>query len=111
MKSPSKKTASPTRAGTAPRLADEVGDLARVLRDYDLSEIEIDRHGERIRLRREAAVAHAPVAPALPVQPEAPRLHLSPAQTAAPATSTAAAGHGPAEPAATPGHPAVYITS
>ncbi len=109
MKTPTKKRAAPLSAArpseirSPASLADEVEALARILGTYDLSEIEIDRSSERIRLRRERAV-HAP-----PAAASEPALRPAPPAAAAVA-STAAAGQ--PEPAPAPaGHPAVYITS
>lgn len=69
--------------------------LADILKDTDLSEIEVERRGLRIRVARETAAAASPVhyAPA----------PLAPAPTAAPAAAPAAAAQAAA---ATPAAPA-----
>ncbi len=109
---PKKVTAKPESG--EPGIVEEVAELARVLRENDLSEIEIDRTGMRITLRRSMAVAapaavqhtvHVPVAAAAPVAAQAPVAVVAPA---APAPVAAAA---PAAAPAAPGHPAIYITS
>jgi len=55
----------------------EIRRLAELLREYGLSEVEVEREGVRIRLRRDlaapsAAPAAASVAPALPMAAAAP---------------------------------------
>jgi acetyl-CoA carboxylase biotin carboxyl carrier protein len=111
MKTPTKKQQRATSSAAAARsgtgrytsddLASDVEALARVLREYDLSEIDLERGGERIRLRREPA-PQAVAAPHAPVE-------IAPRAPAPIAAATAAAGL--PEPVAAPGHAAVYITS
>jgi acetyl-CoA carboxylase biotin carboxyl carrier protein len=112
---PSKKvtrkpeSAQATEAAGA-TLADEVSDLARVLREFDLSEIEVDRDGTRLRVKREVAVIHAQAHAGPVVAP--PMVHAP--VVPAPAPASAAAAHAPAAaatPPSAPAHPAVYITS
>ena len=40
----------------------DVRKLCELLREYDLSELEVEREGERLRVRRELAAAHPPAA-------------------------------------------------
>jgi acetyl-CoA carboxylase biotin carboxyl carrier protein len=115
MKSPVKdrptKRSVPRDRSAAPGLLDTVEQLARVLGTHDLSEIEVERRGERIRLRRDRS-------------PHTDAFHATEGSTPAPAAPVAAAPPASdwrgeparsatasqAEPAA-PSHPAVYITS
>jgi acetyl-CoA carboxylase biotin carboxyl carrier protein len=64
----------------------EVRALLELLREYGLSEVEIEREGERIRLRRDPPAAPGPVAPAaapgVSAAPPAP----APVSAARPAT-------------------------
>jgi acetyl-CoA carboxylase biotin carboxyl carrier protein len=110
---PKKVTAKPESGETG--VVEEVAELARVLRDNDLSEIEIDRTGIRITLRRSMTVAapaavqhtvHVPIAAPAAIAAAAP-VAAAPAAAAPVAAAPAAA---PAAPAAA-GHPAIYITS
>jgi acetyl-CoA carboxylase biotin carboxyl carrier protein len=93
-----KKAAPRPPSAAASAITDELTELARVLREFDLSEIEVDMGGRRLKLRRDASVLPA-VAQHAPAQK----------QPAAPPAAPVAA-EPPREPAA-PAHPAVYITS
>lgn len=91
--------------------------LARVLRQYELSQIEVDHAGDRVVVKRELHAAAASGFVHVPVQPEHRVAPASPAtsapapapsqETPAPAVATAAAG---SHAAAATG-PTVYITS
>jgi acetyl-CoA carboxylase biotin carboxyl carrier protein len=89
--------------------ADEARALAGILREFDLTEIEVVRHGLRLRLRRQATLAGAGAAvPAsLPASPvisiPAPASSAAAAAPVAPAASAAAADE--------KAQPSVYITS
>jgi acetyl-CoA carboxylase biotin carboxyl carrier protein len=109
-KKASKSEATPERRGWSHEIADLAESLARVLREHDLTEIEVEEQGESgagrvVRVRRGAAPAvhSGSSAPTLPPPPASliPPPPLSPvAQVAQAAASPAPAGH-----------PAVYITS
>ncbi len=116
MKSPAPKKATATPAPPArPTLTDEIAALAKILAENALTEIEIDRGHEKIRLRRETAPAtvHVPVhvpAPApVPVHAAAGAAAPPPAPPPAPAPTPTPPP--PSAPSASPAHPAVYITS
>jgi acetyl-CoA carboxylase biotin carboxyl carrier protein len=64
----------------------EIRRLADLLREYDLSEVEVEREGVRVRLRRE--IQAAPGAPAAP----APRAVAAATPGTAPVAEAAAAG-------------------
>jgi len=101
------RPATPAAAeADASSLAAEVGELAAVLDRYQLSEIELVRGDERLRIRREPPTVAAPAAPAAMV-PMSPHFTAAPAAAAAAPSPPAAAPAAPAE----SGHPAVYITS
>jgi len=103
-----KKVARPRHETEAASLADEVEALAKVLRQYELTEIEIERSDVRLLLRRETA-------PAQPAHPVAVVANApAPPPAPAPAIAPAAVATAPAAPSAASGpnaHPAVYITS
>ncbi len=63
----------------------EIRRLADLLRDYGLTEVEVEREGVRVRLRREPAAPAAPSAGSAVVAPAA----ASPAVSAEPAASEA----------------------
>ena len=63
----------------------EIRRLADLLRDYGLTEVEVEREGVRVRLRREPAAPAAPSAGSVVAAPAA----ASPAVSAAPAASEA----------------------
>ena len=66
----------------------EIRRLADLLRDYGLTEVEVEREGVRVRLRREPAPVTA--APAgLPVPSAAPAIAASPAVSTGPAAAAA----------------------
>ena len=66
----------------------EIRRLADLLRDYGLTEVEIEREGVRVRLRREPAVAAAPPAGSV-VSASPAAVASAPAASAAPAASEA----------------------
>ena len=111
MKPPTKKKIAPRPRPEDDRavspIVNEVDQLARVLREYDLSAIEIERSGERILLRRET---RSPVAAHIDSVDVAPPRSV-PAVAFAGASPPATAAAGQAETPAPTGHPAVYITS
>ena len=66
----------------------EIRRLADLLRDYGLTEVEVEREGVRVRLRREPAPV--PAAPAgLPVPSAAPAIAASPVVSTGPAPAAA----------------------
>ena len=65
----------------------EIRRLADLLRDYGLTEVEVEREGVRVRLRREPAPAAA--VPGSAVTGPAPSITASPAVVAAPGASEA----------------------
>ncbi len=79
----------------SPALVTRLTELAQVLREYDLTEVEVERDGERLRLQRtrggQVSVA-APMSSPASVPAPTPPATLPPTESAA-------------------GHPAVYITS
>ena len=96
-------TAAPQTA--APRsLTEEIAELARVLREFDLHEIEVERSSERVWLRREppggARSSTASLGPTTPAP-----AHLGPPAAAPPATPTTATETAP------PPHGTIYITA
>jgi acetyl-CoA carboxylase biotin carboxyl carrier protein len=116
MNRPSKKVTrkpdpAPAAEAAGATLADEVSELARVLREFDLSEIEVDRDGTRLRVKREVAVIHAVGHAGPVVAPPVVHAPVVPVPVPAPAAPAAATAHAPAPAAAAPAHPAVYITS
>jgi acetyl-CoA carboxylase biotin carboxyl carrier protein len=74
----------PAAVAAPPTLADEVDALAAVLRRHDLSEIEVERDGVRLYLRRGGEL----VAAAPPVHAPAPAPVALPSGGSAPATET-----------------------
>jgi acetyl-CoA carboxylase biotin carboxyl carrier protein len=76
----------------------EIRRLADLLRDYGLTEVEVEREGVRVRLRRELAPPAAPSTGSALVAPAAPSAGFA---VAAPATASAAVS---AEPAASEAH-------
>ncbi|HEX2568816.1 MAG TPA: acetyl-CoA carboxylase biotin carboxyl carrier protein [Polyangia bacterium] len=102
--------ASPAVSSEAGGTVDEARALASILREFDLSEIEVVRHGQRLRLRRQATLAGAVTA--LPAAPAA----LPPPIPAAATPSAPVAQAAPAPAASAPAtddkaQPTVYITS
>ncbi|GAK70799.1 acetyl-CoA carboxylase biotin carboxyl carrier protein [Agrobacterium rubi] len=79
-----------------------IRDLANILNDTDLSEIEVEQDDLRIRVSR--------AAPAAPIYATAPT-HYAPAPAAAPAAAAPAVGPGTAAPAAPARNPANTVTS
>jgi acetyl-CoA carboxylase biotin carboxyl carrier protein len=64
----------------------EIRRLAELLRDYSLTEVEVEREGVRVRLRREPApMAAAPALPGAPA-PASPAVATTPATAAAEAS-------------------------
>jgi acetyl-CoA carboxylase biotin carboxyl carrier protein len=64
----------------------EIRRLAELLRDYGLTEVEVEREGVRVRLRREPApMAAAPALPGAPA-PASPAVATTPATAAAEAS-------------------------
>lgn len=93
-KSPAKPSAEPAQGQINPKL---VRQLADILRETELTEIEVEKGGLRIRVARELTVAAAPavaLAPAVHAAPAAPAFTPGPA---APAPASM-----PSDPAATP---------
>jgi len=94
-------------------LVDEMRALASVLREFDLTEIEVVRSGQQLRLRREAA----PVGPGpavLPVSVPAAPVATSGAASSGAVAPTVPSASGPAAPAPAgeeKAQPTVYITS
>jgi acetyl-CoA carboxylase biotin carboxyl carrier protein len=67
----------------------EIRRLAELLRDYSLTEVEVEREGVRVRLRREPApMAAAPALPSAPA-PASPAMATTAAPAAAPEASAA----------------------
>jgi acetyl-CoA carboxylase biotin carboxyl carrier protein len=67
----------------------EIRRLAELLRDYTLTEVEVEREGVRVRLRREPApMAAAPALPSAPA-PASPAMATTAAPAAAPEASAA----------------------
>jgi acetyl-CoA carboxylase biotin carboxyl carrier protein len=67
----------------------EIRRLAELLRDYGLTEVEVEREGVRVRLRREPApMAAAPALPSAPA-PASPAMATTAAPAAAPEASAA----------------------
>jgi acetyl-CoA carboxylase biotin carboxyl carrier protein len=67
----------------------EIRRLAELLRDYTLTEVEVEREGVRVRLRREPApMVMAPALPSAPA-PASPALATTAAPAAAPEASEA----------------------
>lgn len=73
-----------------------VKDLARILRDTDLSEIEVENEGVRVRVARQATVAPQMVHAQVPVA-STPVAAAPTAPVAAPAANTAAPAADPAK--------------
>jgi acetyl-CoA carboxylase biotin carboxyl carrier protein len=92
MKTIGARLANSNRAKGQPDIdAEAIRELAELLGETGLTEIEIERNGARIRVARHAtAVAHAPVSSAAPVAtpaaaaPEAPAAHKGPHPGAVP---------------------------
>lgn len=111
---PTPESLSGEPAGSSPTV-DEARALAGILREFDLTEIEVVRHGLQLRLRRQASllggvatptvvVPAAPLAPAMaPAAPSAPVALATPATLVAPASAAAATDD--------KAQPTVYITS
>ncbi len=104
MKRPAKSKEPAAAASGAAVLTQQVDELAAVLRRHDLGEIEIERDGLRIRLRRGSVeVAH--------VASHAPHLAAAPAPASAPAPAPAAPPTTPTPKAETSDGNVSYITS
>ena len=98
----------------ADETVEEARVLAGILREFDLTEIEVVRHGQRLRLRRQATLVGSgaalpvavPASSGMPVPGPVPS--AAPAALAAPAVAAPPrSGPGSEE----PGQPTVYITS
>jgi acetyl-CoA carboxylase biotin carboxyl carrier protein len=64
----------------------EIRRLAELLKEYGLSEVEVDRKGVRIRLRREAPPVAAAASGRIGAAPASPAIAISAAGAAAPAS-------------------------
>lgn len=87
----------PKAAGANGGDHDFVRDLALILRETELSEIEVERNGLRVRVARQMTAAPATMAYAAPpgasMGPPSSAQHQSPAPVATPTTSAERAAH------------------
>jgi acetyl-CoA carboxylase biotin carboxyl carrier protein len=74
----------PTRARQeAPIDLADIRALAKLLNQYDLSELELDRNGVRLRLRRERSTGVPALVQPVPLAPQPPAMQVEPVRPAA----------------------------